>query len=403
MPAVINPMRLQGGCRQRVRFGAGMDPANSGGVKYTCAPGDAAADSRRRPLRIAQVAPLYEPVPPRLYGGTERVVSYLTEELVAQGHDVTLFASGDSVTDARLVAGSPRALRLDRSCRDPLAHHVLLLEKVLQRAAEFDVIHFHVDYLHFPISRRAGVPHVTTLHGRLDLPDLQAVYSEFRDVPVVSISNSQREPLPQAGWEATVYHGLPPKRFRAPGGGGEGYLAFLGRISPEKRVDRAIEIARRSGKRLRIAAKIDRADVEYFEDQIRPLLALPHVEFIGEIGEDEKCDFLGGATALLFPIDWPEPFGLVLIEALACGTPVVAYNEGSVPEIIEDGVTGFLVQSVSEAVRAVGRLSSLDREVCRRIFEERFTAARMAGDYVKIYERIIARAPLLAVAGGSAA
>jgi glycosyltransferase involved in cell wall biosynthesis len=373
-------------------------------MQGSCVPGDSPADARAvsRPLRIAQVAPLYEPVPPRLYGGTERVVSYLTEELVAQGHEVTLFASGDSVTEARLVAGSPRALRLDRSCRDPLAHHVLLLERVLQSAAEFDVIHFHVDYLHFPISRRAGVPHVTTLHGRLDLPDLEAVYREFRDVPVVSISNAQRTPLPEAAWEATVYHGLPPALFR-PGRGDGGYLAFLGRISPEKRVDRAIEIARRTGKKLRIAAKVDRADLEYFEHQIRPLLALPHVEYIGEITQDEKSDFLGDAAALLFPIDWPEPFGLVLTEALACGTPVVAWDEGSVPEILEDGVSGFLVQSVGEAVRAVGRLSTLDRSVCRRIFEERFTAARMAADYVGIYERIISRARPLAVAGGSAA
>ena len=360
------------------------------------------AGAGRRPLRIAQVAPLYEPVPPRLYGGTERVVSWLTEELVSQGHDVTLFASGDSVTGARLVPGTPRALRLDRSCRDPLAHHVLLLEKVLQQAVDFDVIHFHVDYLHLPISRRAGIPHVTTLHGRLDLPDLEAVYREFHDAPVVSISNAQRAPLPDAGWEDTVYHGLPPGLFR-PGRGEGGYLAFLGRISPEKRVDRAIEIARRAGKKLRIAAKVDRADIDYFEHQIRPLLAMPHVEFVGEITEEEKNDFLGAATALLFPIDWPEPFGLVLIEAFACGTPVIAFDEGSVPEIVQDGVTGFRVQSVGEAVAALGKLPSLDRAVCRRVFEERFTAARMAADYVGIYERIIRRARPLAVAGGSAA
>jgi glycosyltransferase involved in cell wall biosynthesis len=243
---------------------------------------------------------------------------------------------------------------------------------------------------------------VTTLHGRLDLPDLEAVYREFRDVPVVSISNSQRTPLPDAGWVETIAHGLPMGLCR-PGRGEGGYLAFLGRISPEKRVDRAIEIARRAGKKLRIAAKVDRADVEYFENQIRPLLALPHVEYIGEITEEEKSDFLGGATALLFPIDWPEPFGLVLIEALACGTPVVAYDEGSVPEILEDGVTGFLVQSVGEAVAAVGRISTLDRSACRRVFEERFTAERMAANYVDIYERLISRSRPLAVAGGSAA
>ena len=361
------------------------------------------SEARRgdRPLRIAQVAPLYEPVPPRLYGGTERVVSYLTEELVAQGHDVTLFASGDSVTSARLVPASPRALRLDRSCMDPLAHHVLLLEKVLQRAGEFDVVHFHVDYLHFPLSRRAGIPHVTTLHGRLDLPDLAAVYREFRDVPVVSISDSQQSFL-EAAWVRTVHHGLPPRLVRE-GAGDGGYLAFLGRISPEKRVDRAIEIARRAGKRLRIAAKVDRADIEYFERQIRPLLTLPHVEFIGEITEDEKSDFLGEATALLFPIDWPEPFGLVLIESLAPGTPIVAYDEGSVREILDDGVTGFLVQSVSEAVAAVGHLSSIDRAACRRAFEERFTVGRMAADYVAIYEDLISRSRALGLAGGSAA
>ncbi len=337
-----------------------------------------------------------------MYGGTERVVSYLTEELVAQGHEVTLFASGDSVTAARLVRGSPRALRLDRSCRDPLAHHILLLEKVLQRAAEFDVLHFHVDYLHFPLSRRAGVPHVTTLHGRLDLPDLGAVYREFRDVPVVSISNGQQAHLPGAAWERTIYHGVPPALFRE-GRGDGGYLAFLGRISPEKRVDRAIEIARRAGRKLRIAAKVDPVDIEYFERQIRPLLALPHVEYVGEISETEKSEFLGGASALLFPIDWPEPFGLVLIEALACGTPIVAYDEGSVPEIVENGVTGFLVQSVTEAVTAVNRLESIDRAACRRSFEDRFTTGRMAAEYVELYERIISRARPLAVAGGSAA
>jgi glycosyltransferase involved in cell wall biosynthesis len=372
-------------------------------MKSKCASGNVRADApRRRPLRIAQVAPLYESVPPKLYGGTERVVSYLTEELVAQGHAVTLFASGDSTTAARLVPGSTQALRLDRSCVDPLAHHILLIEKVRQRAAEFDVIHFHVDYLHFPISRRAGVPHVTTLHGRLDLPDLVPVYREFQDAPVVSISDAQQALLPEASWVRTVHHGLPSGLFR-PGPGDGGYLAFLGRISPEKRVDRAIEIARRAGRTLRIAAKVDRADIEYFERYIRPLLALPHVEWIGEISEADKAEFLGGASALLFPIDWPEPFGLVLIEAMACGTPVLAYPEGSVPEIIEDGVTGFLVQSVREAVAALEQLPSLDRAVCRRVFEERFTAGRMASDYVEIYERLAHGAGPVALAGGPAA
>ena len=367
----------------------------------SCAPGDTrvAAAKSLRPLRIAQVAPLYEAVPPKLYGGTERVVSYLTEELVAQGHAVTLFASGDSVTAARLVPGSKQALRLDRSCVDPLAHHIVMLEKVRQQAADFDVIHFHVDYLHFPLSRRAGIPNVTTLHGRLDLPDLTAVYREFSDIPVVSISDAQQALLPEAAWVKTVHHGLPESLFR-PGPGDGGYLAFLGRISPEKRVDRAIEIARRAGRRLRIAAKVDRADIEYFERQIRPLLVLPHVEWVGEITEAEKEEFLGGAEALLFPIDWPEPFGLVLIEAMACGTPVVAFPEGSVPEIVEDGVTGFLVQSVRDAALAIERLPSLDRSVCRRVFEERFTAARMAADYVQIYERLAGGSRAMAMAGG---
>jgi glycosyltransferase involved in cell wall biosynthesis len=370
----------------------------------SCAPGGARRPGTKaiRPLRIAQVAPLYEAVPPKLYGGTERVVSYLTEELVAQGHAVTLFASGDSVTSARLVPGSKQALRLDRSCMDPLAHHILMLERVRQHAAEFDVIHFHVDYLHFPMSRRAGVPQVTTLHGRLDLPDLAAVYREFQDMPVVSISDAQQALLPEASWLKTVYHGLPASLFR-PGSGDGGYLAFLGRISPEKRVDRAIEIARRSGRKLRIAAKVDRADIEYFERQIRPLLALPHVEWVGEITEDEKERFLGGAEALLFPIDWPEPFGLVLIEAMACGTPVIAFPEGSVPEIIEDGVSGFLVQSVRDAAAAIERLPSLDRTVCRRVFEERFTAARMAANYASIYKSLAEGSRRMAMAGGPAA
>ena len=341
-------------------------------------------------LRIAQVAPLYESVPPKLYGGTERVVSYLTEELTRMGHSVTLFASGDSVTRARLIPGSPRALRLDPSCVDPLAHHLVLIEKVFQHSRDFDVIHFHVDYLHYPLSRRATVPHLTTLHGRLDLPDLAPLYREYSDVPVVSISHAQRRPLPDVAWLATVPHGLPPAVHRPGTGAGE-YLAFLGRISPEKRVDRAIEIARRAGWRLRIAAKVDKADAVYFDNVIRPLLSEPHVEFLGEISEAEKSEFLGDAAALLFPIDWPEPFGLVMIEALACGTPVIAFRAGSVEEIVEDGVSGFVVASVPEAVEAVGALNRLDRAACRREFEKRFTAARMAKDYVRIYREVVAR------------
>ena len=341
-------------------------------------------------MRIAQVAPLYESVPPKYYGGTERIVSYLTEELVAQGHDVTLFASGDSRTAAELVPMCPRSLRLDRSCVDQLVHHLLMLEQVLRRADAFDVIHFHVDYLHFPLSRRARYPHVTTLHGRLDIPDLVPLYEEFAEEPLVSISDAQRLPLSWVNWLGTVYHGLPRDlyRFRPERGS---YLACLGRISPEKRVDRAIEIAKQVGIPLRIAAKVDKADQEYFDTVIEPLLHDPLVEFIGEIADDEKNAFLGNAQALLFPIDWPEPFGIVMIEAMACGTPVIAYSHGSVPEVMEQGRTGYVVEELDDAVEAVRRLSRLSRARCREVFEERFTAARMARDYVAVYERLVAR------------
>ena len=338
-------------------------------------------------MRIAQVAPLYESVPPKQYGGTERVVSYLTEELVRQGHDVTLYASGDSITGARLIAPCPRSLRLDPQAVDHLAHHILMLEQVAADAPSYDVIHYHIDYLHFPLSRRIPVPHVTTLHGRLDLADLPSLYREFTDIPLVSISNAQREPLAWANWQATVYHGLPADlyRFRATPGK---YLAFLGRISPEKRVDRAIEIARRIGMPLKIAAKVDRVDREYFKAEIEPLLGTPGVEYIGEIGEGEKDDLLGNAYALLFPIDWPEPFGLVMIEAFACGTPVIAYRRGSVPEVLHDGETGFVVTGLEDAVRAAERLEQIDRRRCRAVFEERFTAERMARDYVAVYQTL---------------
>jgi glycosyltransferase involved in cell wall biosynthesis len=341
-------------------------------------------------MRIAQVAPLYESVPPKYYGGTERIVSYLTEELVRQGHEVTLFASGDSETKARLVAMCRRSLRLDKHCVDQMAHHVLMLERVLQRSGEFDIIHFHVDYLHYSLSRRQSFPHVTTLHGRLDIPDLVPLYREFRDVPVVSISDAQREPLPWANWQATVYHGLPADlyRFRATPGG---YLAFLGRISREKRVDRAIRIAREVQIPLRIAAKVDRVDQEYFDTVVEPLLHDPLVEFVGEIGEGEKDEFLGEAQALLFPIDWPEPFGIVMIEAMACGTPVIAYRNGSVPEVMEEGRTGFIVEHFDDAVEAMRGLPKLSRARCREVFDQRFTAARMARDYVDVYERLIER------------
>lgn len=339
-------------------------------------------------MRIAQVAPLYESIPPKYYGGTERVVSYLTEELVREGHNVTLFASGDSVTSARLMAVSPRSLRLDKRCLDQLAHHVLLLENVFQRADEFDVIHFHVDYLHFPVSRRHSIAHVTTMHGRLDIPDLMPLYEEFQDIPIISISNAQREALPWVNWQATVYHGLPKHlyHFRAQPGK---YFALLGRISPEKRVDRAIEIARKTGIPLRIGAKIDRVDQDYFATVVEPLLHDPLVECVGEIGEREKDEFLGNAYALLSPIDWPEPFGLVMIEAMACGTPIIAYRQGAVPELMEEGRTGFIVSELEDAIAAVRRIPELSRKRCREVLEQRFTASRMAKDYVRIYRRLI--------------
>jgi glycosyltransferase involved in cell wall biosynthesis len=339
-------------------------------------------------MRIAQVAPLYESVPPKLYGGTERVVSYLTEELVLQGHDVTLFASGDSTTRAQLVGVCPRALRLDPDCQDSLAHHIVLMEEVFRHAFEFDIVHFHIDYLHFPVSSRYGVGHLTTLHGRLDLPDLPPVYARFPDMPVVSISDSQRAPLPGANWLGTVYHGLPENLLRLEEHP-DNYLAFLGRISPEKRVDRAIEIAIRSGVPLKIAAKVDRVDREYFESTIRPLLNHPLVEFIGEISEQQKQEFLGNALALIFPIDWPEPFGLAMIEAMACGAPVIAFRRGSTPEVIDEGVTGMLVDHVEAAVSAVNKVPRLSRKECRARFEKRFSARRMALDYVKVYKSIL--------------
>jgi glycosyltransferase involved in cell wall biosynthesis len=339
-------------------------------------------------MRVAQVAPLYESVPPQYYGGTERVVSYLTEELVRQGHEVTLFASGDSVTKARLVAPCRRSLRLDTHCIDQIAHHILELELVLKDPTRFDIIHFHIDYLHFPLSCRQATPHITTLHGRLDIPDLVPLYQEFTQVPVISISNAQREPLPWLNWQGTVYHGLPEHLYRFHEKAGT-YLAFLGRISPEKRVDRAIEIAKRIGMEIKIAAKVDAVDRAYFEDRIAPLLKGPLVEYVGEIADGEKDKFLGNAYALLFPIDWPEPFGLVMIEAMACGTPVIAYRHGAIPEVIEDGVTGFIVDGLEDAIRAAERISTLSRKHCRRVFEQRFSASRMAEDYLTTYQRLI--------------
>ena len=341
-------------------------------------------------MKIAQVAPLTESVPPRLYGGTERVVAFLTDELVRLGHDVTLFASGGSRTAARLHASWPQALRLGEPCRDPVAPHLLMLEEVARRAAEFDVVHFHISQLHFPLARRLPVAHVTTVHGRLDMPELVPLYREFRDIPLISISDAQRQPLPGAGWIATIHHGLPVDLLRFHPGPGE-YLAFVGRISPEKRVDRAIAIATACGWPIRVAAKIDDADRDYFEREIRHLLDNPLVDYVGEINDAQKAEFFGRAAALLFPIDWPEPFGLVMIEALACGTPVVAFRGGSVAEVIDEGITGFIVDSIEEAVAATARAVALDRRRCREVFDRRFTAARMAADHVAIYERAIRR------------
>lgn len=371
---------------------AGLHVAMTSGPQASgLAPADAckrSSGSPRRRLRIAQVAPLFETVPPRLYGGTERVVSYLTEELVRRGHEVTLFASGDSTTRARLVAPCPSSLRLTAAVV-PEAHHVMMLEQVFGRADEFDVVHFHLDFLHFPLARRHQVAHLTTMHGRLDLPDIHPLFREFADIPLVSISDAQRGPMAWARWQGTVYHGLPRELYALTEKPGD-HLAFLGRIAPEKGIEQAVEIARRVGRRLRVAAKVDRADRRYYETRVASLLADPLVEYVGEIGEREKGEFLGGASALLFPVDWPEPFGLVMIEALACGTPVIALRRGSVPEIIEDGVTGFVVDSVEEAIRAVARVPEVSRTRCREVFERRFSVERMASDYVAIYSRLVA-------------
>jgi glycosyltransferase involved in cell wall biosynthesis len=340
-------------------------------------------------MHIAQVAPLTEAIPPKLYGGTERVVSWLTEELIALGHDVTLFASGDSLTSARLEAVWPRALRLDGAVRDANALHMLLLEKVYQRAGEFDFLHCHLDYYPFSLFSRQSTPFATTLHGRLDLPELQPIFDEFSTLPVVSISNAQRRPLSQAHWVRTVYHGL-PERLLMPKPIKPSYFAFLGRIAPEKGVNRAIRIAEHCGMPLKIAAKIDRVDREYFDEQIEPMIkAAGNVEYIGEINDDEKSTFLSGATVLLVPIDWPEPFGLVMIEAMACGTPVIAFNRGSAAEVVDDGLTGFVVEDEAGAIGAVDRLGHLSRDKIRRQFEARFTARRMAQDYLSVYRSLI--------------
>jgi glycosyltransferase involved in cell wall biosynthesis len=341
-------------------------------------------------MHIAQIAPLTEAIPPKLYGGTERVVHWLTEELVALGHDVTLFASGDSRTSARLEAPWPRALRLDGSVRDPNALHMLMLERVREQADAFDFIHFHLDYYPFSLFSRQQVPFVTTLHGRLDLPEHQPVFTTFSSAPVISISNAQRRPVPQAGWVRTIHHGL-PQQLLTPLPVKRQYFAFLGRIAPEKGVDRAISIARQCGVPLRIAAKVDREDREYFDEAIRPLLDGPGTEYVGEITDAEKSEFLSGAIALLAPIDWPEPFGLVMIEAMACGTPVIAFNRGSVPEVVDDGLTGFIVEDEKSAIGAFDRLWQLSHQNIRRQFEKRFTARRMAQEYLAVYRSLADR------------
>ncbi len=340
-------------------------------------------------MKIAQIAPLYESVPPKLYGGTERVVSYLTEELIKQGHQVTLFASGDSQTSAELSAMVPEALRLCPNCIDPLAHHIRAIELIYRRAHEFDIIHSHIDYLSFPLARLSQTPTITTLHGRLDIADLQPLYSEFSERPLVSISDSQRKPLKSVNWLKTVYHGLPTDLHNFYPTAGS-YLAFLGRTSPEKGLDKAIKIAKDFGMPLKIAAKIDKVDQEYYETVLKPLIDNePLIEFIGEVGGSVKDEFLGKAYALVFPINWPEPFGLVMIEAMACGTPVIAFNCGSVSEIIKNGQNGFIVKNEEEALQALKQIPNLSRKACREYFEQHFSASKMAQNYLELYEKLI--------------
>jgi glycosyltransferase involved in cell wall biosynthesis len=342
----------------------------------------------KKKLRIAQVAPLYESVPPKMYGGTERVVSFLTEALVADGHTVTLYATGDSASSARLVPVIDRALRLNEQKIDQVAPHIAMLQLVQDDLHKFDIVHYHIDYLHFPVSRKSIVPTVTTLHGRLDIPELQTVYNTFREAPVISISNAQRVPLPQANWRGTVYHGLPVDLLKFYPAKGK-YLAFLGRVSPEKGLDQAIDIALGSGLPLKIAAKLDTPDRDYFERHIKAKLEHPLIEYVGEVNEPQKNDFLGNAMALLFPIQWEEPFGLVMIEAMACGTPVVAYPRGSVLEIMSDSRSGVIAGNINEAIKAVKNIDRIKRQGCRDVFEERFSVERMLSDYLKIYQKEI--------------
>lgn len=339
-------------------------------------------------MRIAQVSPLLESVPPRGYGGTERVVYYLTEELVRLGHQVTLFASGDSHSSARLIPITHRSLRSDTQCHDRSVHYTLMLEKIRQMVHEFDVVHFHIDHRHFTISRALKLPQLTTLHGRLDYPELTPLFQEFHDMPLISISQAQRNPIKNVNWIGNIPHGLPTELYSFRNQPND-YLAFLGRISPEKRVDLAIQIAIQSGHKLKIAAKVDPAEIQYFKNDIEPLLNHPLIEFCGEIDGRDKEELIRSARALIFPIDWPEPFGLVMIEALACGTPVIAFNRGSVPEVIDDGVSGFIVDDVEGAVKAVHQIHTIRRKKCREIFEQRFSSQRMAKEYVTAYESIV--------------
>lgn len=339
-------------------------------------------------MKIAQVSPLYESVPPSTYGGTERVVSYLTEELVNFGHEVTLFASGDSITKAKLFPVCEKSLRLNSQSSDSYIHHLIQIQDVMEQSKDFDVIHFHIDCLHFPTTVFLKTPNLTTLHGRLDIPSLDQLYQKFSKVPVVSISASQKSQMPVANWIDTIHHGIPLDLYslnKKP----ENYLAFIGRISPEKGLDKAIEIAKGLGIKLKIAAKIDKADQKYFDNEIKHLLDHPLVEYIGEVNDQEKNEFLGNALCLIFPIDWPEPFGMVMVEAMACGTPVLAFKCGSVPEVIEEGLTGSIVTSIDEAIKVLPEMFNWDRAICRRHFEERFTASRMASDYIKLYEKIV--------------
>ncbi len=339
-------------------------------------------------MRIAQLAPLAESVPPKQYGGTERIVSYITEELVRLGHEVTLFASGDSETSARLEPMCSEGLRKANGVSNPQAPFTLMLEKTFSSADQFDLFHSHLDFLAFPLARRCGTPVLTTLHGRLDLPELKPIFAEFLDCPLISISDAQRKPLPWANWQQTIHHGLPEHLYSFHPAS-SGYLTFVGRLTPEKRPDHAIEIAKRAGMPLKIAAKVDPVDREYFRTIIEPLLSDPLVEYVGEITDREKNDLIGNAAALLAPFDWPEPFGLVFIEALACGTPILAYRRGSVPEIVHDGQTGFICETVDQMVQAVPRISTLDRQQCRSVFEQRFTVQRMVQDYLCAYENLI--------------